>query len=125
MTSPGTPPVDAIPSANWKELFLWFVGRRRRYRVRGASMRPLLEDEDEVLVDARTSPRVGDVVVARHPFRKSVFVVKTLASFDDEGRAHLVGLDPAASTDSRSLGAFAPDLLRGRVTSALRPRASG
>lgn len=82
-------------------------------------MLPLLSPDDEVLIQPRAIYREGDVVVARHPFRLDVHLVKRLVTFDDEGRAQLEGINPEESTDSRTLGAVPPELILGRVTSRL------
>lgn len=88
-------------------------------------MAPVLEPGDEVLVDTRAEVRVGDIVVARHPFRTDVHVIKRLVGFDDAGRAQLQGDNPGASTDSRTLGRFAREAIIGRVSSRLPGRATG
>ena len=61
--------------------------------------------------------QVGDVVVAKHPYRADLFLVKRITHFDEQGRCKLEGINPRASSDSRTLGMFAPELLLGRVTS--------
>ena len=119
MTSPGTPRAERPPAAGWLELLLWSVGRRRRYRVSGRSLLPLLQDGDEVLAKPRATCREGDLVVASHPFRRDVVLVKRLAGWDEDGRARLLGDNPAESTDSRGLGTFRPESLLARVTSRL------
>ena len=103
----------------WGELLAWFVRRRRRFRVSGLSMAPLLADGDEVLVDPRAPIEVGDIVVARHPFRIDTHLVKRLVAFDEAGKARLEGDNPAHSTDSRTLGALPRELIIGRVSSRL------
>lgn len=85
-------------------------------------MTPLLHEGDEVLVNPRAACRPGDVVLARHPFRRDTHLVKRLEDFDSDGKARLIGVNARESTDSRTLGAFGPELLYGRVSSALRPR---
>ena len=80
-------------------------------------MLPLLEPGDEVLIDARSKIRTGDVVVARHPHKTDVHLVKMVTGFDDSGRVRLEGLNSRESTDSRTLGHLPLDLVRGRVTS--------
>ena len=121
VTSPGTPRAKPIELATWSELFGWLFRRRRRFRVSGRSMQPLLEPGDEVLVDPKALFEVGDVLVSRHPFKGDVHIVKVLAGFDDAGRACLRGLNDDASTDSRTLGCFPRRLILGRVTSRLPP----
>ena len=113
----GTPPVDPIPVVGWRELLWWILRRRRRFRVSGNSMLPLLAPDDEVLIDPKGSVGEGDIVIARHPYRDDVIWVKCLKMFDELGQAHLEGLNPAESTDSRSQGAVPRDLIIGRVTS--------
>lgn len=95
----------------------WLFRRRRRVRVSGDSMRPTLADGDHAFVDPSRTPTVGDVVLCRHPFKRSVLTIKRLAGYDERGHAILLGDDPHASTDSRTLGNFPPDLLLGTVTS--------
>jgi len=102
------------------ELLLWALRRRRRFRVNGDSMLPHLRPGDEVLVDPRayrrTSPHVGDVVIARHPFRRDVRLIKRVVRVLDGDRYDLRGDNPAASTDSRAFGALPRRYLLGRVT---------
>ena len=84
-------------------------------------MLPLLQSGDEVLLDPRaykqTLPRVGDVVVSRHPYRTDVRLVKRITAVLEDGRCLLEGDNPPDSTDSRSFGAVAPQRILGRVTS--------
>ncbi|RME41320.1 MAG: nickel-type superoxide dismutase maturation protease [Caldilineae bacterium] len=105
---------------NASELLLWLFRRRRRFRVNGDSMRPLLEPGDEVLVDPRayrrTPPQIGDVVIARHPFRRDVRLIKRVTKVLDGDRYELRGDNPAASTDSRTFGAVPRRHLLGKVT---------
>ncbi len=82
-------------------------------------MLPLLADGDEVLADRFVDWQIGDVVVARHPFIATTHLVKHVQAFDAEGRAKLVGCNPAESTDSRSFGNVPADLWVGRVRSRL------
>ena len=97
----------------------WLLRRRLRFRVSGRSMAPVLEPNDEVLLDPRAVPRVGDIVVARHPHRVDVRLIKQIKEFDEAGRAVLAGVNPEESTDSRTLGGVPMELLVGRVTSLL------
>ena len=81
--------------------------------VSGESMAPALLSGDQIVIDTRAQPRVGDIVVARHPFRTDVHVIKRLVGFDERGRARLEGDNPRESTDSRTLGHFPPELILG------------
>jgi nickel-type superoxide dismutase maturation protease len=80
-------------------------------------MQPLLMADDEVLVHPGAPVEVGDVVVARHPHRVDVHLVKRVVGIDDAGRLSLEGDNPNESTDSRTLGTVPRDLVVGRVTS--------
>lgn len=106
--------VRALP-----ELALWALGRRARYRVGGSSMLPTLAPGDQVLVDLaayrRARPRLGDLVLARHPYRTDLRLVKRVAGVSADGRCTLAGDNPAESTDSRSFGAVPCELVLGRV----------
>jgi nickel-type superoxide dismutase maturation protease len=110
-----------LKESSWREWLLWLSGFRKRFRVTGASMAPLLQPGDEVLVDPRaykqTAPQVGDIVVSRHPYRMDVRLVKRVTTILEDGRCLLEGDNPSDSTDSRSFGAVAPLRILGRVTS--------
>jgi nickel-type superoxide dismutase maturation protease len=88
---------------------LLLFGRRLPYRIEGRSMLPALLPGDLVLADPRalrrSAPQVGDIVVARHPFKGDVQLIKRVASIES-GRVRLSGDNPAESTDSRGLGLF-------------------
>lgn len=108
-----------MDDSNSKEIILWLIRLRRRYRVTGPSMRPLLADDDEVLVDRgayrRQAPRVGDIVIAWHPTQPALQIVKRVTGICEDGRYHLQGdnPDPARNTPSR----VPVQLILGRVTS--------
>ena len=118
--SPGTQPAKAIPVAGWLERLLGLLRLRVRYRISGSSMLPLLREEDEVFVDPRAVVRLGDIVIARHPYRLDSIWVKRISSFDDAGRAMLEGVNSAESTDSRTQGMVPRNLILGKVTSRIR-----
>ena len=80
-------------------------------------MLPVLADHDEVLIDPHADLAAGDLVLARHPFRKDIHMIKRLVRFETGGKAHLEGLNAEQSTDSRTLGDLPTDLLLGKVTS--------
>ncbi|MCB9421937.1 MAG: nickel-type superoxide dismutase maturation protease [Ardenticatenaceae bacterium] len=106
-----------MQESNLRELFLWLIRLRRRYRVTGASMFPLMEAGDEVLVDPRAyrqqQPQIGDVVVAQHPVQANLQIIKRVAEVMGDGRFHLKGDNTAESSDSL----VPPNLILGRVTS--------
>jgi len=84
-------------------------------------MVPLLNPGDEILIDPRafrhTPPRLGDIVVARHPFRTDLTLVKRVAAVREDGQCRLEGDNPSESTDSRSFGFVPAKHILGRVTS--------
>ena len=83
-------------------------------------MRPTLNPDDRVLV-RRTSadtdtPPLGAVVVAWHPSRPGLRLIKRLQSVGQDGMI-LLGDNPSASTDSRQLGPIPRSALIGVVVS--------
>jgi nickel-type superoxide dismutase maturation protease len=84
-------------------------------------MIPLLKPGDEVLVNPKSyrnePPQVGDIIVARHPYRANLQVVKRVTAVLDNESCRIEGDNPSESTDSRSFGAVALDRILGRVTS--------
>lgn len=103
------------------EIFLWVVRRRRRVRIRGESMRPHLQPGDEVLVDPyayrRSAPQPGEIVLAQHPYRRDLKLVKRVAAVLEGDRYRLRGDNPSESTDSRTFGNLPRQEILGRVTS--------
>ena len=96
------------------------LGRRyRRYAVSGASMLPALRPGDWVIVDREAyrvaDARGGEIALALDPRDARRTLVKRVAGLDGAGAVRLLGDHAAASTDSRTLGAFPPALLLGRV----------
>jgi nickel-type superoxide dismutase maturation protease len=93
--------------------------RRMRYRVRGASMYPALRDGDVVDVDldafTHRAPRPGEVVLAKHPFKRDVLLVKRVVAVGDDGRIDVRGDEPIESEDSRGFGPLRPEAIVGLV----------
>ena len=84
-------------------------------------MQPTLEPGDRVLVrrlGRKTSPCLGSVVVAWHPHRSGLRLIKRLSRVDSTG-FWVLGDNPAESTDSRQLGAVPANLLIGEVVGRL------
>lgn len=117
-----------IHESGWRELLLWLLRRRRSLRVIGDSMSPAILAEDIVLYRPftfeKSAPQpaqlLGRVVVARHPHRRDLMIIKRLTDARDNEACWLLGDNPAASSDSRSFGAVAPSMLQGIVTSLIR-----
>ena len=111
------PPLN---DSDFLEKLRFWVGKRRRFRVNGASMLPMLKEGEEVLVDVQAYeaalPQVGDIVVAQHPYKK-IKLIKRVAEVLKDGRFVLKGDNLAESSDSRDFGAVSLEQIIGRVTS--------
>ena len=112
----------ALAQAGWREIGLWLIGRRKRIRVTGRSMAPLLQPDEEVLVDLQAyrtdTPCVGEIVLTTHPHQPEQKIIKQVYALLPDGRIELRGVnpDPTHSTDSRQWGPFAPAEILGRVS---------
>jgi nickel-type superoxide dismutase maturation protease len=110
-----------LKDAHLSELLLWVIKLRRRFRITGNSMLPMLKPGDEVLVNPRAYrsllPHAGDIVVAQHPYRTDLCLVKRVVEVFSDGRCFIKGDNPSESTDSCSFGAVTPERILGRVTS--------
>ncbi len=88
-------------------------------------MEPLLHEGQVVFVDRhayRTAdPTEGDIVVAHHPWRSELLIVKRVESVGPDRRYHLVSENRAAAEaqDSRTFGPVRTEQIVGRVTSVL------
>ena len=83
-------------------------------------MMPTLDEDDVVLVKHSRRVRIGDVVLAQHPYKQSVKVLKRIAEVDDQGRYILTGDNPEESTDSRTFGSIGAADILGKVIGRLR-----
>lgn len=108
-----------LPQANWKERILFFLGRRRAILVEGDSMLPNLKNGDAILIDADAKISVGDIVLAKHPFKKSVKLLKRIKEIDQNGNYFLIGDNLPGSTDSRTFGALSAKHILGKAVCRL------
>ncbi|MFZ1702165.1 MAG: nickel-type superoxide dismutase maturation protease [Pyrinomonadaceae bacterium] len=111
---------NEIPNATWKDRVLYFAGRRQAYLIEGDSMLPTLNDGDAVLIKPTRDIVVGDVILAYHPFKSSVTILKRVAEVAADGSLTLSGDNLAESTDSRSFGAVSVESIIGRVICRLK-----
>ncbi|HEY0050145.1 MAG TPA: nickel-type superoxide dismutase maturation protease [Pyrinomonadaceae bacterium] len=111
---------NELPADDWREQLAYLCGFREIFLVQGDSMLPGLKDGDVVLVDPHAALRIGDVVLARHPFKKSVQIIKRIREISPEGRYFLVGDNEDESTDSRSFGAIPAKDILGKAVSRLK-----
>jgi len=102
-----------------KEFLLWLLRKRKRFRVVGNSMLPLLKPGEEVLIDPEINqlqqPLIGDIVVVQHPREENLQLIKRVSWMSEEG-FFLIGDNPQESTDSRSFGSVGLEQIVGRVT---------
>ena len=88
--------------------------------VEGDSMLPLLKDGDGLLIDPDAEVVPGDIVLAKHPFKKRVMIVKRLAEVDENGNYVLIGDNPEESSDSRTFGALSKKHILGKAIGKLK-----
>ena len=101
-----------LPEADWMEEIAFIGGFREIFRVEGDSMFPTLQEGDLVLVNPHAEYEVGDIAVARHPFKQSVTIIKRIAKILPGERYILLSDNLDESSDSRSFGAIpAKDML--------------
>ena len=101
--------------ANWKDRVMHLLGKRKIFRVQGDSMLPTLKDGDAVMIIPTKSIERGDVVLADHPYKSSVKILKRVSGIDREGRYSLTGDNPAESTDSRTFGSLSIEYIQGKA----------
>ncbi|NEQ39100.1 MAG: nickel-type superoxide dismutase maturation protease [Okeania sp. SIO3I5] len=84
-------------------------------------MFPLLKPGEEILVDTRAYrhflPEIGDLVVAEHPLRQDLKIIKCVAFVNEKGDCFLMGENKEESSDSRSFGCVSSQQIIGKVTS--------
>lgn len=110
---------DEIPVAGIIEKIRLMLGRLDGITIEGDSMFPTLKAGDRVLIDKKAAIGVDDVVVAHHPFKSSVKIVKRISAIESEGEISLAGDNPSESSDSRVLGPFRHKDVIGKVVSRL------
>lgn len=110
---------ETIPIAGTLERIRLIFRRVSSFRIEGDSMSPVLRSGDRVIVDPRARVYPGDLVVARHPYRSSVRILKRLIHFEPDGRVFLSGDNPSESEDSRTFGTVSPGDLIGKVVARL------
>ena len=90
-----------------------------RYRVDGESMAPTFAPDARVVVNKLayvfSRPRAGDLVVVRDPREPERLLLKRIDAPADGAGWLVAGDNPSASTDSRTFGPVARDLIVGKV----------
>ena len=82
-------------------------------------MLPTLKSGDAVLVDKRATVKIRDLVLAEHPYKSSVKLVKRVGDISSDGYV-LSGDNATESTDSRAFGAVSIESIIGRVVCKLK-----
>jgi nickel-type superoxide dismutase maturation protease len=112
---------SSLPETTYREIILLFLRKRKRLRVAGESMLPLLQPGDEILIDPfayqKSSPQVNDIIVTQHPLQRNFPIVKRINAINDGGRYFVTGDNREASTDSRHWGTIKSSDIIGKVTS--------
>lgn len=112
---------EILPETGYGELLLLILRRRKRFKITGKSMLPSLKPGDEILIDPylyhQRLPRVGEIVVAIHPRKNELTIVKRIRTINEDGSYFVTGDNTLASTDSRDWGTIKLSDIIGKVTS--------
>ncbi|MBD2393918.1 nickel-type superoxide dismutase maturation protease [Cyanobacterium aponinum FACHB-4101] len=107
-----------IPHCSFIDFLLLVTRRRRRFRVTGLSMLPLLSPEEEIIVDPyyyrNISPQVNDIVIVEHPLQSQLKIVKRINQIIGD-KYFIIGDNQHFSTDSRHFGLISQSLIVGKV----------
>lgn len=105
-----------------EDMFSYFV-------VKGQSMEPLCKEGDFILLDKLRylvyEPKVGDIVVLRHPVQQDRFILKYIMRdmMSEYGALYWVeGLNKEESSDSRSFGWIPRNIIMGKAKIIQRPK---
>ena len=110
----------AMREAGSFDRLLFLMRLRKAVRVNGDSMTPTLDDGDVVLVERNADTNIGDVVLAQHPYKQSVTMLKRIAAIDENGRFELRGDNASDSTDSRTFGSVSIEYIKGKAVCRLK-----
>ena len=82
-------------------------------------MYPTYRSGDRVLVNLdaylNQTPAPEDVILAKHPFKSGVYIVKRVSYITDDNRYFVLGDNAFGSSDSRGFGALSQDNILGKV----------
>lgn len=103
-----------MKTANLFDIISLLFNYSQRYRVEGDSMLPTLKNGDMVLVKLTENLQIGDIVVAKHPYRTTP-IIKRITDFSTGGKLFLSGDNPDESSDSRVFGEIDKNDVLGKV----------
>jgi nickel-type superoxide dismutase maturation protease len=112
---------NGLRDDDWMDEIAFAAGLRDIFRIEGDSMSPTLEEGDLVLINPHAELKVGDIVVARHPFKESVKIIKRIAQILPGERYILLSDNLHESSDSRSFGAIAAKDILGKAEAKIKP----
>lgn len=112
---------NALPDADWWEELAYISGFREIFKVEGDSMLPALKDGDLVLINPSAEFEIGDIVLARHPFKQSVKIIKRVAEILEGEKYILLGDNSDESSDSRAFGSIAAKDILGKAEARIKP----
>jgi nickel-type superoxide dismutase maturation protease len=115
---------NGLREADWRDEAAFIAGAREIYRIEGDSMHPSLKEGDLVLINPHATLDVGDIVVARHPFKRNVNIIKRLAKILDGERYILLSDNAEDSADSRQFGAIPAKDILGKAEARIKPEDS-
>lgn len=110
---------NELPIADESEELAYNRGLRKIFLIEGDSMLPTLKNGDLVVINPNSDLCVGDIVLAQHPFKKSVKIIKRIAEILPDEKYFLVGDNPSESSDSRSFGAIRAEDILGKAVCLL------
>ena len=108
-----------LSSAGIFQKFLLLIGWRKAVRVEGNSMLPTLKDGDIVIINSYAELAKNIIVLANHPYKQHVKIIKRISKIDENGNCFLIGDNPNESTDSRTFGIISPKDILGIIENKL------
>lgn len=109
-----------LPYAGREDEIAFNDGLREIFQVAGDSMQPALNEGDLVLINPRAELAIGDIVVARHPFKQRVKIIKRVAEILPGEKYILLSDNPDDGADSRSFGAIAAKDILGKAEAKIK-----
>ncbi len=83
-------------------------------------MLPTLKTGDAVLINPQANVAKGDIVLAKHPFKESVKILKRIGEISEDGKFFLIGDNKDESSDSRNFSAISASEILGKAVCRLK-----